>query len=224
MTNRTAIHPEFERSIQRRNHNTEPPVVIEVRKRRSTMQPGYAEARAGLGRDIRKLALLVAQNSIRLCLVRIQAAAGDKQVEPTVIVQIYQAAAPTAPALAESNNPAGSASVIEAAVAAIYKELKGFSAQASHNDVRESVSIDIGKVRTHAGDLSPISIEGYAGLDADFLQLAQAIPDKQIARIVICDEKARTAVSSEVGYCDAHSLAEKLAEPHLPRDFREGPV
>ena len=63
MTDGTAVHPEFKRSIQRRNYNVEPPIVIEICKCRPTMQPSYTEVSPGLSRDIRKLALLIAQNS-----------------------------------------------------------------------------------------------------------------------------------------------------------------
>jgi hypothetical protein len=71
--------------------------------------------------SINEFSSQISKNSIRLFLVCIQAATGDKEIQPTVIVQIHQPASPPTPWKAQLQQTRRRASIYEGAVTAIQK-------------------------------------------------------------------------------------------------------
>ena len=159
------------------------------------------------------MAFLVAKDAIRLRLVRIQTAAGDKHIQPAIVIQVNQPAAPAAHIPAQPEDAAAGACVFKGAVAVIGKYLEGFATQSRHHDVRPSVSVDVTEVRTHAGDLAAVAVVGNAGFDAGLLHLSAAhIANQQIRRMVVGDEKTGPSAAVEVGKRHPHAFAKNVAE------------
>ena len=172
---RGAIPPEFDGRVEYADRGIKAAVAIEVGKDHAAMQRGAAEAPPALIRDIFKAPAAVVEDAVGLRVRRIESSAGDEQIEPAVVVEIHQPAAPAAPFAAQVEEAGARAAIVEGAVALVEKDFVGFVLQAGHDDVGPAIAVDVAEVRAHAGDVASIAVVGYAGLHADFLKALAAI-------------------------------------------------
>src|SRR5579872_3357456 len=121
MLHGTAIHPEFDRLIQRSHGRIYPAVIIEISERHTAMHAGNREVRTSISGNICEMTGNVFQHAIRLRFIGIESTACDEHIQPAVVVEIDQAAAPSIPGAAQVEQVATDASVVESTFAVITK-------------------------------------------------------------------------------------------------------
>src|SRR5437588_5621425 len=221
---RTAVHPQLEWFVDRGHGGIDPAVIVEISKGDAPMQTRRSEVWSHTRRHVGEMSVLIAENAIALRFVGIQSTAGDKKIEPTVVVEIDQTTTPTAPTTTQAHETRRRAGVLESSVAAITKQLVGFTTQAGHHDIETPVPIDVTKVRAHAGNLPAIAVIGNPGFESNLLHFPCQVVNQEIARIVIGDKGVGEPISVEVRDRDAHALAEYLSQPNFLRHFGEGSI
>src|SRR3984957_9724852 len=154
----TAIHPQFERLVQRGHRGIDAAVVIEVGEGHTTMHARYGEVRTGVARNICETAAQIVEHAVGLRFVGVQPAARDEHIQPPIIVEIDETAAPPAPRLAQSKQAATGAGLFECPFAIVAEQLKGLAPQARHQNVRQSVTVEIAEIGSHAGDLAVVAV------------------------------------------------------------------
>ena len=114
-----AVHPQFDRAVDGSHRDIDSPIVVEVGKGRSAVKARNRKIRSGAVGDVDEFSADVVKHSIRLKFLRIQAAASDEDVRTTIIVEIGETAAPTAPWAAEADKPGRDTRIVEGCFAVV---------------------------------------------------------------------------------------------------------
>ena len=149
MLHRTSIHPEFDGLVQRSHGGIDAPVVIEVGEHNSTMQARHGKVSAGIRGNICEAPSLIVQHPVRLGLVHVKPTAGDKHIQPAIVVKIDKTATPATPRPAQAEQAAAGTGVLEGAFAVIAEQLKSLSVQAGHQDVGQPIAVEVSEIHSH---------------------------------------------------------------------------
>src|SRR5208337_2113046 len=136
---RASVPPQLEGLVQCGHGRVHQPITVKIRENHAPVQARRCELLAYALRYVCKHSRQVSDNTVRLSIGGIQTAAGHKEIQPTVVVEIHQAATPAIPGPAQSQQPRARASIIKNGVATIQEDLPRLVAQAGHDQVRPAI-------------------------------------------------------------------------------------
>ena len=152
------VHPDLRGSGQRRRHHVHAAVTVEIPQRaaamprlRRSIQPGFLgesspfPARSQIAKDGVVLGNLGSWQRLRL-----HVAARNKQILPSVIVEVIQSRAEAGHLHGQVAQPAGRRHLAEIALAGVLKQRKGLVIERHKGYIRVSVVIEIAKIQPHA--------------------------------------------------------------------------
>src|SRR5690242_9844497 len=134
---------------------------------------------ARLRRDVLKFSIAgVCKNAVRLFVfgglkhldVVVDVRTTDKEVLPSVIVQVEKAGAPSAAGDAQGGKLAAIGSILEEPAAEVMKYRKRLVGQVDHIDVGQAVIVVVPEIRAHTGDRLAAIQQRDTRHDPDFLE------------------------------------------------------
>ena len=218
-----AVHEQLRLVVDRAHHNIDLPVVVERAERCPAVKSRRKNGTAGCCADVREGEVpVVAQQPVRLqCwtmehfqLVIQNCPAGNKQILPSVVIEIERARAPGRHAMAECRHAGDIGHIVKLRAAVLVKR-ESVAEHRSVKNLRQPIIVEIAEVRPHAGDDAAIGCVSDPLLQGRVLEGAIAVVVHQkIGRCVIGHKDVSKAVIIVVGERQSHAFA------HIPSDMR----
>jgi hypothetical protein len=235
LTRRADIAEELDGLVETRDDSIDAAGVKDVTKGRASMCTGDLEAGASTGTDVLKLPVSeIAEDGVglrvglcrnRLLNVIHHIGASNKQIFPTIIVEVVNAVAPPCHAIGERSEAARIIGIYKSAAALIDIKREAFVLDRVMPDVRQAIVVDVTEIRAHTGKSVTIGRVSNAGGDRNLFELLSAnVAEEEIGHGVVSDEGIEKSVAVDIGEAHSHAFAEKGVDPGLVRDIRERSV
>jgi hypothetical protein len=199
-------------------------VIVVVAKASSARNCLHFKHGSGVAGDVGELVISEAAEQRLLLRDEVnQAAVEDQNVEPAVVVEIVDAAAPTHILCRGLRDAGTGANVFEPIRPGVAHEPVIF--RVGHPEIEAAVAIDVGKGRAHGGSALAVLTVGHAQLTGNFLERAvMFVVEEKILGLVVGDVNVGIAVAVVIRRSHAHGPAFVGADAGFVGHVSEGSV
>ena len=211
-----------QRPVERRDHQVDPAVIVEVAGGEAPADPRDQPGRPGRGGPVDELAAGQTQQELRGHPVGEERAevvnvpVGGRQVEPAVGVGVEEGDA-EAESLAGRDGQAGRRGHVgEDAIAAVLVEGGVLVVEVGDGQVGAAVAVRIAAGDPHPRLVDAVAVARHAGRRRDLLEAEPPrVAEEEIGRLIVGDEEVEPAVAVEVGGDDPQAPAVAVDDPRL---------
>jgi len=116
-----AVHPQFHGFVDRGDRRVDPAIVVKISECDAPVQASLGKISSDLVGYVRERPVLIPEDAIGLWLVDVESSIGNEEIEPAVVVQINQTAAPPIPCPTQVQQTAGGTGVVKCSIPAVVK-------------------------------------------------------------------------------------------------------